>query len=38
VFLDASVSEGRRAEEARLALGLLAPGGDIDRAEVVVRA
>ncbi len=37
VFLDPDVSESTRAQEAALALGFFAPGGDIDRAETVPR-
>ena len=35
VFLDPSLGERARAEEAELAMGFFAPGGDIDRAETV---
>ncbi|MDQ5811103.1 MAG: aminoglycoside phosphotransferase family protein, partial [Actinomycetota bacterium] len=35
VFLDPSLGERARAEEAELAMSFFAPGGDIDRAETV---
>jgi spectinomycin phosphotransferase len=37
VFLDPAISEEARAHAAGLAMGLFAPGGDIDRAEVIPR-
>ena len=37
VFLNPDLSDEARADEAELAMGLFAPGGDIDRAETVPR-
>jgi spectinomycin phosphotransferase len=37
VFLSPTISERWRAHEAELAMGFFAPGGDVDRAEVVPR-
>jgi hypothetical protein len=35
IFLDPTGSEESRASEAKLAMGMFAPGGIIERAEIV---